>query len=201
MSALTELCRQMASCHACGLAQQRTQVVPGEGADNAQVVFIGEAPGYHEDRLGRPFVGPAGAFLDELLALAGMSRQDVYIANVVKCRPPANRDPLPGEILACKPWLDRQIKMIGPKVVVTLGRFSLARFVPNESISKVHGKARQVGDLICFPMYHPAAALHQGSLRRTLEEDMQRLPDVLKELKGAAEQGSRDDGGQQLALF
>jgi DNA polymerase len=191
----------MASCHACGLAQQRTQVVPGEGADNAQVVFIGEAPGYHEDRLGRPFVGPAGAFLDELLALAGMSRQDVYIANVVKCRPPANRDPLPGEILACKPWLDRQIEMIGPKVVVTLGRFSLARFVPNESISKVHGKARQVGDLICFPMYHPAAALHQGGLRRTLEEDMQRLPDVLKELKGAAERGNRDDGGQQLALL
>jgi len=201
MSALTELCRQMASCHACGLAQQRTQVVPGEGADNAEVVFIGEAPGYNEDRLGRPFVGPAGAFLDELLALAGMSRQDVYIANVVKCRPPANRDPLPGEILACKPWLDRQIEMIGPKVVVTLGRFSLARFVPNESISKVHGKARQVGDLICFPMYHPAAALHQGSLRRTLEEDMQRLPDVLKELKGAADRGNRDDGGQQLALF
>jgi DNA polymerase len=191
----------MASCHACGLAQQRTQVVPGEGADNAEVVFIGEAPGYNEDRLGRPFVGPAGAFLDELLALAGMSRQDVYIANVVKCRPPANRDPLPGEILACKPWLDRQIEMIGPKVVVTLGRFSLARFVPNESISKVHGKPRQVGDLICFPMYHPAAALHQGSLRRTLEEDMQRLPDVLKELKGAAERGDRDDGGQQLALF
>jgi DNA polymerase len=201
MSALTELCRQMASCHACGLAQQRTQVVPGEGADNAEVVFIGEAPGYNEDRLGRPFVGPAGAFLDELLALAGMSRQDVYIANVVKCRPPANRDPLPGEILACKPWLDRQIEMIEPRVVVTLGRFSLARFVPNESISKVHGKPRQVGDLICFPMYHPAAALHQGSLRRTLEEDMQRLPDVLKELKGAAERGDRDDGGQQLALF
>ena len=201
MSALTELCRQMASCHACGLAQQRTQVVPGEGADSAEVVFIGEAPGYNEDRLGRPFVGPAGAFLDELLALVGMSRHDVYIANVVKCRPPANRDPLPGEILACKPWLDRQIEMIGPKVVVTLGRFSLARFVPNESISKVHGKPRQVGDLICFPMYHPAAALHQGSLRRTLEEDMQRLPAVLKELKGAAERGDRDNGSQQLALF
>jgi len=201
MSALTELCRQMASCHECGLAQQRTQVVPGEGADGAEIVFIGEAPGYHEDRLGRPFVGPAGAFLDELLALVGLSRQSVYIANVVKCRPPGNRDPLPGEILACKMWLDRQLEMIGPKVVVTLGRFSLARFVPNESISKVHGKPRQVGDLVCFPMYHPAAALHQGSLRRTIEEDMQRLPDVLKELKGAAEQARRDDGGQQLALF
>ena len=201
MSALTELCRQMASCHACGLAQQRTQVVPGEGADDAEIVFIGEAPGYNEDRLGRPFVGPAGAFLDELLALVGLSRQSVYVANVVKCRPPANRDPLPGEILACKPWLDRQLDMIAPRVVVTLGRFSLARYLPNESIGKVHGRPRQVDNIVCFPMYHPAAALHQGSLRRTIEEDMQRLPDVLKELKGAAEQGRHDDDGQQLSLL
>jgi uracil-DNA glycosylase len=201
MSALTELCRQMASCHACGLAQQRTQVVPGEGADDAEIVFIGEAPGYNEDRLGRPFVGPAGALLDELLALIGLSRQSVYIANVVKCRPPANRDPLPGEILACKPWLDRQLDMIAPRVVVTLGRFSLARYLPNESIGKVHGRPRRMDSIVCFPMYHPAAALHQGSLRRTIEEDMQRLPDVLKELKGAAEQGRHDDGGQQLSLL
>jgi len=191
----------MASCHACGLAQQRTQVVPGEGADDAEIVFIGEAPGYNEDRLGRPFVGPAGAFLDELLALVGLSRQSVYVANVVKCRPPANRDPLPGEILACKPWLDRQLDMIAPRVVVTLGRFSLARYLPNESIGKVHGRPRQVDNIVCFPMYHPAAALHQGSLRRTIEEDMQRLPDVLKELKGAAEQGRHDDDGQQLSLL
>ncbi|MBN1152465.1 MAG: uracil-DNA glycosylase, partial [Dehalococcoidia bacterium] len=143
MSLLTELCRQMASCHECGLAQQRTQVVPGEGAEDAKIVFIGEAPGYHEDRLGRPFVGPAGAFLDELLALAGLSRESVYIANVIKCRPPGNRDPLPGEMLACKPWLDRQLAIIKPKVVVTLGRFSLARYLPNEAIGKVHGKPRK----------------------------------------------------------
>ena len=201
MSALTELCRQLASCQACGLAQQRTQVVPGEGAEDADIIFIGEAPGFHEDRLGRPFVGPAGAFLDELLALVGLSRQTVYIANVVKCRPPGNRDPLPGEILACKPWLDQQLEVIRPKVVVTLGRFSLARFLPNESISKVHGRSRQLGDLVCFPMYHPAAALHQASLRKTIEEDMQRLPEVLKECKGATEPDRQDDGGQQLALF
>jgi len=191
----------MASCHACGLAQQRTQVVPGEGADNAEIVFIGEAPGYHEDRLGRPFVGPAGAFLDELLALAGLSRESVYIANVVKCRPPGNRDPLPGELVACKPWLDRQLELIGPRIIVTLGRFSLARFLPSESIGKVHGKARQLDGIVCFPMYHPAAALHQGSLRKTIEEDMLHLPDMLKELKGTAAQSDRDDGGQQLALF
>jgi uracil-DNA glycosylase family 4 len=202
MSALTELCRQLADCDACGLAQQRTQVVPGEGAEDADIIFIGEAPGYNEDRLGRPFVGQAGAFLDELLALVGLSRKDVYIANVVKCRPPGNRDPLPGEILACKPWLDRQLEVIRPKVVVTLGRFSLARFLPNESIGKVHGRARQFGDIVCFPMYHPAAALHQGSLRKIIEEDMQRLPDVLKECKGATgPERPDDDGGRQLALF
>lgn len=191
----------MASCRECGLAQQRTQVVPGEGADNAEVVFIGEAPGYHEDRLGRPFVGPAGAFLDQLLALAGLSRESVYIANVVKCRPPGNRDPLPGEIQACKPWLDRQLALIGPRVVVTLGRFSLARYLPNEPIGKIHGRPRVLDGIVCFPMYHPAAALHQGSLRKTIEEDMQRLPDILKELKGAAAATGRDDGGRQLSLL
>ena len=201
MSALTELCHQMASCHACGLAQQRTQVVPGEGAEDAEIVFIGEAPGYQEDRLGRPFVGPAGAFLDELLASVGLSRQSVYIANAIKCRPPANRDPLPGEVLACQPWLDRQLEVIRPKVVVTLGRFSLARYIPNESIGKVHGRSRQLGDLVCFPMYHPAAALHQGSLRKTIEEDMLRLPDVLKQCVEAMAPGNRGDGGRQLSLF
>ncbi len=191
----------MLTCRLCDLAQQRTQVVPGEGADNADIVFIGEGPGYNEDRLGRPFVGAAGAFLDELLALVGLSRSDVYIANVVKCRPPGNRDPLPEEILACKPWLDQQIEIIQPKVVVTLGRFSLARFIPYGTIGKLHGKPQMIGDLVCFPMYHPAAALHQGSLRSTIMEDMRRLPDVLKEYKGAMEQGRRNDGGQQLALF
>jgi uracil-DNA glycosylase len=201
MSALTDLCRQMSDCRACGLSQQRTQVVPGEGADCADIVFIGEAPGQNEDRLGRPFVGPAGAFLDELLALIGLSRPDVYIANVVKCRPPGNRDPLPEEILACKPWLDGQLELIRPKVVVTLGRFSLARFVPSGTIGKLHGRPQKMGDIVCFPMYHPAAALHQGSLRSAIMEDMQRLPDVLKEYKGATEHGCRNDGGQQLALF
>jgi uracil-DNA glycosylase len=201
MSALTELCHQMASCHACGLAQQRTQVVPGEGAENAEIVFIGEAPGYHEDRLGRPFVGPAGAFLDELLASVGLSRQTVYIANVIKCRPPANRDPLPGEIQSCQPWLDHQLDLIRPKVVVTLGRFSLSRYIPNESIGKVHGRARPVGDLVCFPMYHPAAALHQGSLRKTIEEDMLMLPDVLKQCMESMSPGGHEEGGRQLPLF
>ncbi len=191
----------MLTCRACGLSRQRTQVVPGEGAENAEILFIGEGPGFNEDKLGRPFVGAAGAFLDELLSLVGLSRPDVYITNVVKCRPPGNRDPQPEEILACMPWLDQQLEMIQPKVVVTLGRFSLARFVPHAAIGKVHGRPQQIGDLVCFPMYHPAAALHQGSLRSTIMEDMRRLPDVLKEYKGATEPGRRSDDGQQLALF
>lgn len=164
-------------------------------------MFIGEAPGYNEDRQGRPFVGAAGSFLDELLASIGLTRDDVYIANVVKCRPPGNRDPLPGEITACKPWLDRQIEVIDPKVIVTLGRFSLSRFLPNESISKVHGRSRQMGNLVCLPMYHPAAALHQGNLRSTIEADMRLLPDILNKLRGACEQDHHDEDGQQLALF
>lgn len=199
MSALTELCRQMASCQACDLAQLRTRVVPGEGAEDADILFIGEAPGFNEDREGRPFVGAAGAFLDELLSSIGLSRKDVYIANVIKCRPQENRDPLPVEIKACKPWLDRQIELIQPKVIVTLGRYSLARYIPNESIGKVHGKPRNIGDVLCFPMYHPAAALHQGSLRKVIEEDMRRLPQLLRDIGSFA--GVAEESGRQLDLF
>lgn len=189
----------MASCQACELAQQRNRVVPGEGAEDADLLFIGEAPGFNEDQQGRPFVGAAGAFLDELLSSIGLSRNEVYIANVIKCRPPGNRDPLPGEIEACRPWLNQQIEIIRPKVIVTLGRFSLARYFTNETIGKVHGKPRNIGDIVCFPMYHPAAALHQGSLRKVIEEDMLRLPELLKSLEPRA--CTPDDGGQQLALL
>ncbi len=189
----------MASCQACDLAQVRTRVVPGEGAEDADILFIGEGPGLNEDREGRPFVGAAGAFLDELLSSIGLSRNDVYIANVIKCRPQGNRDPLPGEIAACKPWLDQQIQLIQPKVIVTLGRYSLARYIPKESIGKVHGKPRKVGDVICFPMYHPAAALHQGSLRKVIEEDMCRLPQLLKTIDSFT--GMTDGSGRQLDLF
>jgi len=191
----------MASCVSCDLSKQRNRVVPGEGSDNADILFIGEAPGFNEDQQGRPFVGAAGAFLDELLRSVGLSRETVYIANVVKCRPPGNRDPLPNEIQACRPWLEQQIEIIQPRVIVTLGRFSLARYIPGESISKVHGRERRVGDKLVFPMYHPAAALHQGSLRRVIEEDMQKLPDVLASLSSPAPDSIVEEGGQQLALF
>jgi len=181
MSALTDLCREIANCRQCDLAKQRNKVVPGEGAEDADIAFIGEAPGWHEDQQGRPFVGPAGQFLDELLASVGMTRQQVYICNVLKCRPPGNRDPLPMEVKTCQHWLDRQLALIHPKMIVTLGRYSMARFFPGETISKVHGKARREGGLIYYPMYHPAAALHQQGLRDTIKADMRRIPSLLIE--------------------
>lgn len=181
MSALTDLCREIANCRQCDLAKQRNKVVPGEGSEDADIAFIGEAPGWHEDQQGRPFVGPAGQFLDELLASIGMKRQQVYICNVLKCRPPGNRDPLPMEVKTCQQWLDRQLALIHPKMIVTLGRHSMARFFPGETISKVHGKARREGGLIYYAMYHPAAALHQQGLRDTIKADMRRIPALLIE--------------------
>jgi uracil-DNA glycosylase family 4 len=181
MSALTDLCREIANCRQCDLAKQRNKVVPGEGSEDADIAFIGEAPGWHEDQQGRPFVGPAGQFLDELLASIGMKRQQVYICNVLKCRPPGNRDPLPIEVKTCQQWLDRQLALIHPKMIVTLGRYSMARFFPGETISKVHGKARREGGVIYYAMYHPAAALHQQGLRDTIKADMRRIPALLIE--------------------
>jgi DNA polymerase len=163
-------------------------------------VFIGEAPGFHEDQQGRPFVGAAGKFLEELLESISLTRQDVYIANVIKCRPPGNRDPLPDEIEACKPFLDRQIELIQPKMVVTLGRFSMARAFPKARISQIHGQPRKIGGIVYYPMYHPAAALHQPSLRRTVEEDMQRIPALLKQAEQMAE-SELPAQAEQLRLF
>jgi len=179
MSALGQLCEEIAACRDCELAKSRIKVVPGEGAEDADLLFIGEAPGWHEDQQGRPFVGPAGQFLDELLASINLRREEVYIANVIKCRPPQNREPLPTEIENCRKWLDRQIEIIRPKMIITLGRYSLARYFPNESIGKIHGKPRKLEGVIYYPMYHPAAALHQGSLRRTIETDMLKIPQIL----------------------
>ncbi len=173
---LAEVGALVRSCNACALAAGRNQAVPGEGPIDAAIMFIGEAPGYYEDQQGRPFVGAAGQFLDQLLAGIGLKRTEVFIANVIKCRPPGNRDPLPEEIDACSDWLSRQIELIGPKVVVTLGRYSLGRFLPGTPIGRVHGQGRKLGKFWVVPMYHPAAALHQGSLRQTIEEDFQKIP-------------------------
>jgi len=198
MSALTQLCEEILACRDCELAKYRTNVVPGEGAENANLLFIGEAPGWHEDQQGRPFVGPAGQFLEQLLASIGLQREKVYIANVIKCRPPQNREPLPVEIQSCRKWLDRQIEIIQPQMIVTLGRYSLARYFPNESIGKIHGKPRKLGDVIYYPMYHPAAALHQGSLRQTIETDMLKIPQILAQGKELLQ---NEVESQQLSLF
>jgi uracil-DNA glycosylase len=183
MSALTELYKEIALCRKCEIAKARTKAVPGEGAENAEIMFIGEAPGWHEDQQGRPFVGPAGKFLDELLASINLKREQVYICNVIKTRPPNNRDPLPEEITNCRPWLERQIELIHPKMIVTLGRYSMAMFFPGKTISKIHGTSQQVNGVICFAMYHPAAALHQQSLRQAIKDDMLKIPAELARMK------------------
>ena len=190
------------SCTLCSLSEKRTNAVPGEGSRAADIMFIGEGPGFYEDRDGRPFVGPAGHFLDELLASIDLSRQDVYITNMVKCRPPNNRDPLPGEIRACQPYLDSQIDLISPKVIVTLGRFSFGKLFPGESISRARGKPRRWKEIMVYPMYHPAAALHNPALRPVIEGDFSRLPSLVDQVVGepAAESPTRQEA-EQLSLF
>jgi uracil-DNA glycosylase family 4 len=176
---LARIAAAVAVCTDCKLHHSRKNAVPGEGPADAQLVFIGEGPGFHENEQGRPFVGAAGRFLEELLASIGMTREEVFICNVIKCRPPGNRDPQIDEIQACSEYLDRQIRAINPKVIITLGRFSMARYFPNARISTIHGKASVVNGRLVVPMYHPAAALHQPSLRRVVEEDFALLPDLI----------------------
>lgn len=193
---LAMVAKRIAACRDCELARGRTNAVPGEGNAHADIVFIGEGPGFYEDQQGRPFVGASGKFLDELLASIGLDRKTVYIANVVKCRPPQNRDPQSDEIAACRKHLDDQLGVIEPKVIVTLGRHSMQRYFPGEAISKVHGQPRRKDGVIVVPMYHPAAALHQGNLRRVIEADFKRLPDFLArvlEARKAAPQASGAD--------
>ncbi|MGQ9684161.1 MAG: uracil-DNA glycosylase family protein [Anaerolineae bacterium] len=200
MTELENLANQVAQCRRCALAQGRTNAVPGEGPADARLMFIGEAPGYHEDRLGRPFVGAAGQFLEQLLHSIGMARQQVYICNVIKCRPPNNRDPLPEEIEACRVYLDRQIELIKPKVIVTLGRYSMARYFPSGTISQIHGRPARVGDILCLPLFHPAAALHQPRYKAAIEEDFRKIPDLLKQM-AVEPQASANVNAQQLSLF
>ncbi len=185
---LEKLNKEMLACSQCSLREGCTQVVPGEGSAKAKIMFIGEGPGKKEDELGRPFVGAAGKFLDEMLSVIGTKREDVYIANVVKCRPPGNRDPLPEEVATCWPWLLEQIKAIKPKLIVTLGRHSLERFLPGFRISEIHGQAKrrgieEIGKQVFFALYHPAAALYNGSMRDTLIKDFKRIPKVLKKIE------------------
>jgi len=202
VSELEELHQRIASCPDCDLCRTRTRAVPGEGPPNAEVLFVGEAPGFYEDQQARPFVGPAGRFLDELIASIGLRRDQVFITNVVKCRPPNNRDPLPGEIDACRKHLQRQIELIQPRIIVSLGRYSLAWFSPRDAISKVHGQAKVKDGVYFIPMYHPAAALHAGNMRKVIEEDFRKIPAVLERAREAPpEQAAPEPEPEQIRLF
>ena len=206
---LEEVAAEVSTCTKCDLCKSSTHGVPGEGNPHARIMFIGEGPGYHEDKQGRPFVGPAGQFLAELLASINLKRSDVFITNVVKHRPPGNRDPLPAEINACNDYLDRQIAAIDPQVIVTLGRHSMAKFFGGEKISTIHGRARKIDGRICIAMYHPAAGLHQQSLKETIRSDFKKIPLIMAEAERQSVEEprkteapkSKEEPPEQLALF
>ncbi|MFA6918056.1 MAG: uracil-DNA glycosylase [Candidatus Gracilibacteria bacterium] len=186
-----KLIQDIKNCTKCGLCKGRKNAVPGEGSYEAKVLFIGEGPGADEDMQGRPFVGAAGKLLTQLIESLGMKREEVFIANVVKCRPPGNRDPLPEEIAACWPYLEEQIKIIKPKLIVTLGRHSMGRFLPGLKISEVHGQPKRANGIwqerqIYLPLYHPAVALYDPGKRVTLFEDFKKIPLILKKIDDAS---------------
>ena len=190
---------EIASCERCSLSKTRTNVVCGFGNEESDIVFVGEAPGLNEDKLGQPFVGAAGKLLTELLAGIGIKRDDVYILNVLKCRPPANRSPLPGEIELCRPFLDRQLKLIKPRAVCTMGNFATRALLGEEVyISKVRGTPVKMGKFTVFPLYHPAAALHRGNMREPMEEDFKKLKMFLEE---ASFPEPDEPGFEQPTLF
>ena len=193
---------EIAVCTACPLHENRSRTVPGDGALNAEIMFIGEAPGFHEDQQGLPFVGRSGDYLEQLLTIIGISRAEVFIANVVKCRPPENRDPLDNEISACKHYLDRQIDLIDPIIIATLGRFSMARYFPDGKISKIHGQPKYEGGRIYYPLFHPAAVLRNPSLRPVMEADFKRMKDLIAQAKsGNIPDDSPPEPPRQLSLF
>jgi len=180
---IAAIIEEIRACQRCVLARTRELSVPGEGNLHSEILFIGEGPGANENRTGRPFVGAAGKFLDELIHAAGLERKDVYITNVVKCRPPGNRDPLPEELFQCGEYLRRQLEIIDPLVVITLGRVSMANYFPFKKISAIHGKAHWIDGRMVIPMFHPAAALHQPALKDFILEDFRKIPGILEEAR------------------
>ena len=207
---LSQIASEVSACTKCALHESRKKAVPGDGPASAEIMFIGEGPGFHENEQGHPFVGASGKFLDQLLAQAGVTRGDVFIANVVKCRPPGNRDPQTDELEACDEFLEAQIRAINPSIIVTLGRFSMAKFIPDVKISAVHGQMRKVGERYVIPMFHPAAALHQPQLKPSILGDFAKLPEQLNEARTALgkpiiEKKIReevpDDKPKQLSMF
>lgn len=208
---LAQIASEVAVCKNCGLHSNRKNSVPGEGPATAEIMLIGEGPGFHENEQGRPFVGAAGKFLDELLAQAGLKRTDVWIGNVVKCRPPENRDPQTDELAACNVYLERQIAAINPKIIITLGRYSMGKFMPGVKISQVHGQMRRTGDRFVIAMFHPAAALHQAALKPSILADFAKLPQLLEQARAALAKSSpaaiakakasQEEEAKQLKLF
>lgn len=201
ITSLTELEQLAKSCGRCTLGQTRTNIVFGVGNPNSDLVFIGEAPGFHEDQKGEPFVGAAGRYLDELLiSVLGLTRKDIYIANVLKCRPPGNRDPQPEEIQHCRPFLNKQIELINPKVICTLGNHASRVILDkNLNISKVHGEPLEFDKHWIFPTYHPAAALYAGRIKEILIEDFKKLGEILAQ-DSLADPGA-SDSIKQMDLF
>lgn len=199
--ALDNIAEKIRHCTACPLYKNAIQAVPGEGNPNSKIFFIGEGPGYYEDQSGRPFVGRAGQLLEQTLTKVGFSREEVFIGNVVKHRPPENRDPLPSEIAACASWLDQQLAAIRPKIIVTLGRFSMAKFLPSAKISAVHGQARQVGSYIVIPMYHPAAALRSQDMMTAFTEDFLKNKDLLQNPDQGLINDNDEEDSDQIKLF
>lgn len=207
---LAQIAEEVSNCQDCALHFSRKRSVPGVGPATSEIMFIGEGPGFNENEQGLPFVGAAGKFLDELLAQAGLVRAQVWIGNVVKCRPPDNRDPLPEELAACDRYLERQIAAINPRIIVTLGRFSMGKFFPEARISAVHGQMRQCGDRFIISMFHPAAALHQAKLKPTILADFGLLPSLLEKARSAQTtaiqetktvENKPDETPTQLSLF
>lgn len=208
---LDRIAREISVCTKCALHESRKKAVTGEGPADAEIMFIGEGPGFHENEQGRPFVGASGRFLDQLLEQAGLTRADVFIANVVKCRPPANRDPQPDELMACSEYLEGQIGAINPSIIVTLGRISMGRYFPGAKITSVHGQMQNIDGKFIIPMYHPAAALHQPALRPSIMADFAKLPDQLNEARAVLGRkvverkkfvaAQKPDKPQQLSLF
>ena len=207
---LEKLAKQIMVCTKCELHRSRKKAVPGEGPTHAEIMLIGEGPGFHENEQGRPFVGAAGKFLDQLLEQAHVTRADVWITNVVKCRPPGNRDPLPEEIEICTSnYLQHQIQIVDPSIIVTLGRFSMGLFFKAAKITQIHGQMRKVGDRFVIAMYHPAAALHQMALKPAITADFAKLPELLKEARAELGRSSskgktpknEEDEPKQMSLF
>ncbi|GAB4502871.1 MAG: uracil-DNA glycosylase [Anaerolineales bacterium] len=195
MSELEQIAAEVSACTRCALHQTRKKSVPGVGPAEAEIMLIGEGPGFNENEQGLPFVGQSGQFLSELLAQAGLKREDVWIGNVVKCRPPGNRDPLPEELSACDHYLERQIAAINPKIIITLGRFSMGKFLPGVKISQVHGQMRLVDGRFVIAMFHPAAALHQPPLKPAILADFARLPALLEEARKSLLQPTQPQNG------